>query len=120
MDTQLDTTSATTSAAPVPTPTPAPPAPAPEVKMDYGGGGGSSFMETIKSLNPLEILFGVLAATTLYYTIYYYRHSIQIGKSKTDLENKIDELEIKISDLSSAIQSQKQKQEQQNNNTNWI
>jgi hypothetical protein len=116
--TPLEMTS-TPPAAPAPATAPTPAPATPQVQsMPIAESRGEGFMETLKSLNPLEILFGILGATTLYYTIYYYRHSITISKSsKMEMENKIDDLEIKVSDLSSALQSQKQ--QQQSNNSNF-
>lgn len=103
-----------TAAAPAPAPTPAPPpAPAPmpmtAAPMSTGGDGPSKqgVMEIMKGLNWTEILFGVLGTATLYYTIYYFRHNMSMSKSfQTDVENKVDELTMRVSDLSSVINAQ--------------
>jgi hypothetical protein len=99
------TPTATANAMPMTTPNPTP--------MVSSGGGNRSFMDILKSFNYLEIGFGILGSATLYYMIYYYRYNmINSKKFQIQTENKIDELEIKISDLSSSIQS-KQTQQQQ-------
>jgi hypothetical protein len=120
MDNQLDTSAST----PTPAPAPTAPAPAPvvDMPMNYGdgGGGGNIVMDTIKSVSPLEWILSILGTTALIYSIYYFRNNIEINKAKTGLENKIDELEIKISDLSSAIQNQKQQQQQQQQQNSWV
>lgn len=60
----------------------------------------NSLMGTLKSLNWLEITFGIAGAIALYYTIYYYRYNMINGdKSRTEMQNRIDALEIKLAEL---------------------
>jgi hypothetical protein len=71
-----------------------------------------SALDIFKSLNPVEILFGILGAAALYVVIDHYRYNTNFAKKdKLQIENKLDELEIKYSDLSSAIQSREQQQQ---------
>jgi hypothetical protein len=107
----LETTSATPSVAQAPQftapqPTAAPSAP---VAMETSSvsshdSGDKSIMGILKNLNWLEITFGVLGAAALYYTIYYYRYNLVNGdKAKLDMQNKIDALEIKLSDVEKTL-----------------
>jgi len=60
----------------------------------------NSLMGTLKSLNWLEITFGIAGAIALYYTIYYYRYNMINGdKARTEMQNRIDALEIKLAEL---------------------
>ena len=64
----------------------------------------SNLMGTLKNLNWVEVGFGVLGSAALYFTIYYYRHNLNAQAAfKTDMQNKIDELQIKLSDVSSVL-----------------
>jgi hypothetical protein len=82
------------AAAPV-APAPVAPAQAPQ---------SSSLMGTLKNLNWVEVSFGILGSAALYFTIYYYRHNLNAQAGfKTDMQNKIDELQIKLSDVSSVL-----------------
>ena len=107
---------AATPAAPAAAPTPAPVAPAtpaPNTMADGGSTGGGSVMETLKGLNWMEVGFGILGSATLYYAIYYYRYNINQRKQfEKDFQNKIDELNIKIADVTSVMNKQ---QEQKTN-----
>lgn len=86
-------------AAPAPTPTPAP-----TTTMPSSSGGGK-IVDIFKRMNMLEIGFGVLGAAALFSAIYYYRYSMTMSKTlSSDLSNKIDELEIKVSDVQSALE----------------
>ena len=61
-------------------------------------------MDTIKTINPVEIGFGILGTAALFYVIYYFRHNIVVSKTfQNDIQNKIDDLTIKYSDLQSAL-----------------
>jgi hypothetical protein len=57
-------------------------------------------MGIIKSLNWIEVTFGILGAAALYYTIYYYKYNMTNGdKARKDMQNRIDALEIKLAEL---------------------
>ena len=59
-------------------------------------------------MNWVEVGFGVLGAAVLYYMIYYYRNNAVSGKAfQIDMQNKIDELNIKLADVSSTLNSEK-------------
>lgn len=97
--------------APAAAPAPAPAAPAapaaapvtaPESKSS-GGGGMDSIKDVLNNMNWTEVLFGVLGSAALFYTIYYYRYNLTMNKSfKSEIQNKIDDLTIKIADIQSA------------------
>lgn len=73
---------------------------APEVQAPQS----SNLMSTLKNLNWVEVSFGILGSAALYFTIYYYRHNLNAQTAfKTDMQNKIDELQIKLSDVSSVL-----------------
>jgi hypothetical protein len=83
------------------TPAPAPvSAPAVSTEPSFDSSSDNSLMGTLKSLNWLEITFGIAGAIALYYTIYYYRYNMINGdKSRTEMQNRIDALEIKLAEL---------------------
>jgi hypothetical protein len=95
-----------------PTPTAAPvsaPTPTPSVEPTFNDSSDNSLMGIIKSLNWIEITFGVLGAAALYYTIYYYKYNLTNGdKARNEMQNRIDALEIKLAEL---------KEEEENKNT---
>lgn len=107
-----EVTPAAATPAPTATPTATPAAATPMPSMDNDFGDGSSdksLMGIIKSLNWLEITFGIIGATALYYTIYYYRYNMTVGdKTKTEMQNRIDALEIKLAEI---------QEEEENKNT---
>ena len=92
-------------AAPAATPAAAPaaaPAPAPAPQSN---GMGSSIKEAISTMNWTEVIFGVLGSAALFYTIYYYKYNLTMNKTfKAEMQNKIDDLTIKLSDMQSASQ----------------
>jgi hypothetical protein len=100
----LETTTQTTP--PVATPEVTPPTPAasePPVSTDSEG----NVVSILKNMNWIEVGFGVLGAAALYYAIYYYRYNINTQKSfQSEMQNKIDELNIKIADVNSVITNQ--------------
>lgn len=103
IDTMASTPTPTTPAA---TPAPVTPAPATPVvsSTPQTMGSGSSVLQTMKNLNWVEIGFGVLGAAALYYAIYYYKYSIKTSKAfQSEFQNKIDDINIKIADVSSTI-----------------
>jgi hypothetical protein len=72
--------------------------------QSQSSGGGSSIVQTLKNLNWVEVGFGILGAAALYYAIYYYKYSIKSAKAfETDFQNKIDDVNIRIADVSSSI-----------------
>ena len=96
-------------AAPAPAPAaaaaPAPVVEAPAPSMGGGGGSMDSIKEAFSSLNWNEVIFGILGSAALYYTIYYYRYSFTIGKkANVEIQNRIDDIEIKIADMQGATQ----------------
>jgi hypothetical protein len=83
-------------AAPAPVATPAA-APAPSFNESPSD---NSLMSIIKSLNWIEVTFGILGAAALYYTIYYYKYNMTNGdKTRNEMQNRIDALEIKLAEL---------------------
>ncbi len=104
-------------AAPTPPTPPVPPAPAapapaapaqPAFTPPASSGGGDNIIDSLKSLNWLEIGFGVLGAAALYFTIYYYRYNMIATKSSLDgMQNKVDDLTMKVSDLGSELAASK-------------
>jgi hypothetical protein len=92
------------AAAPAPT---AAPATNPEPSFNQSS-SDNSLMGAIKSLNIIEVTFGILGAAALYYTIYYYRYNMTNGdKTRNEMQNRIDALEIKLAEL----------KEEENNNS---
>lgn len=99
-------------AAPVPPPqavAPVAPAAAPSLPMQpssYESGG--SIVDTLKNINWFEIGFGILSATAFYFAINYYRYTLLQNKTKrTEIQNQVDELAIKIADVQSLVESNK-------------
>jgi hypothetical protein len=97
----------------------------PTIEPTTSSSSSSSLMDMLKGINLIELGFGILGTATLYYTIYYYRFNMSNTKAfKLELENKIDELKIQVSDLSSALQrSEKEREEQmqqQQQNSTWM
>ena len=85
-----------------PTPQVAPtPTPSASVQPSFSeSSSDNSLMGIIKSLNWIEITFGVLGAAALYYTIYYYKYNMTNGdKLRNEMQNRIDALEIKLAEL---------------------
>jgi hypothetical protein len=84
------------AAAPAPVVAPAA-TPAPSINESSSN---SSLMDTIKSFNIIEVTFGILGAAALYYTIYYYKYNMTNGdKTRNEMQNRIDALEIKLAEL---------------------
>lgn len=101
------TATAPAPAAPAAAPTPAAPAPvaaAPvEVSADSGRFGGVK--EAFQSLNWIEVGFGVLGTAALFSLINYYRYQTMAGKAiNTEIQNRLDDISIKVADLQSATQ----------------
>lgn len=104
---------ATPPVPPIPAPSGVPPAPAgapppiatPPPAAPPAASSSSSFnvKEMFAGLNWTEIAFGVLGTAALYYTIYYYKFQISNVKSmNNEVQNKLDDLSIKVLDLQSA------------------
>lgn len=90
------------AAAPAPAPAPAAPASAP---ASSGSGSMGSIKEAIQSLNYIEVGMGILGVAALFSLINYYRWMTMTGKAlNTEIQNKIDDLSIKVADLQSATQ----------------
>ena len=65
-----------------------------------------SVPDVLKSLNWTEVLFGVLGSAALFYTIYYFRYNMNAGQAfQNQIQNKIDDLTIKIADVNSVLAS---------------
>jgi hypothetical protein len=76
------------------------PAVSPEPSFKESSSDSSSLMDTIKSFNIIEVTFGILGAAALYYTIYYYKYNMTNGdKTRNEMQNRIDALEIKLAEL---------------------
>ncbi len=89
---------------------PAPQAPVASVEPSFSeSSSDNSLMGIIKSLNWIEVTFGIIGAAALYYTIYYYKYNMTNGdKTRNEMQNRIDALEIKLAEL---------KQEEESNNS---
>lgn len=103
-------TSAAVAAPPAPAPAPAPsPAPAPAAAAPMPAaapaprGGMDSVKDAMRTMNWTEVIFGILGSAALFYTIYYYKYNLTMNKTfKNEMQNKIDDLTIKIADIQSA------------------
>jgi len=86
-----------------PTPAPVAATQAPQVSAEPSfseSSSDNSLMGIIKGLNWIEVTFGVLGAAALYYTIYYYKYNMTNGdKTRNEMQNRIDALEIKLAEL---------------------
>lgn len=87
------------TAAPAPTPAP-PPVSVQTVQASAPSYSGGGILDKLKGINWVEIGFGILGSAALYYTIYYYKFSIAMKKTNiSEIMNRIDELEIRLSDI---------------------
>jgi hypothetical protein len=60
---------------------------------------GMTFKAFVTSMNWVEVTFGLVGATALFYTIYYYKNKLQIDKLMTNsMQKQIDEINIKLQD----------------------
>jgi len=76
-----------------------------------------SFMDSLKKAvsNPVQIGFGILFATAGFYFIYWLQYSNKFNKTFVkNVENKIDELDIKYADVVSKLNKQQQETVTQN------
>ena len=107
--------SAPTPVPPAPAPASAPAsAPAPSPMPTESGSSSTSFKDVLKEINPTELIFGILGVTALFSVIYYYRYNTTMNKAfKNELENKIDDLNIKLGDVTSVLERDKVGQSQQ-------
>jgi len=59
----------------------------------------NDFGSFISSLNWVEVSFGIVGAAALFYTVYYYRHKLQIDKLlNNNMQKQIDDLNMKMQD----------------------
>lgn len=73
-----------------------------------GGGGGNSLKEIFSSMNWVEVIFGILGTAALLSLIQYYNYNLKMNKGfKTEIQNKVDELNIKVADISSVAERDK-------------
>lgn len=104
----------TTPTTPPSTPPSTPPTPqvAPQVAPQMAEGGSTSsggIKDVFKNLNWVEVGFGILGATALFYAIYYFRYNINDHKNFVkNIESKVDDLTIKLYDVSGAVTQQKE------------
>jgi len=78
------------------------------------GSSDSSLTDMFKSLNFVEIGFGVLGVFALFQVSNYYRYNLNVTKkSTTEIQNKIDDLSIKLSDIKSKFEDSQQQQQSQ-------
>jgi hypothetical protein len=106
METAVEPVATPIPVAPVPAPMSTPPSvntnPAPATTPASSGSFQDSFKKAVS--NPVQIGFGILGALALYYAIYYYRYNNQMQKIFVkNIENKMDELDMKYSDLISKV-----------------
>lgn len=101
-------------APPAPAPSSAPAAPAVmTAPVPASTSGDSGIMETLKQLNWVEIGFGILGTAALFYTVYYYRYNINNSrKVNMEMQNKIDDLTMKLSDVEKQLEQNQQPQSQ--------
>lgn len=93
-------------AQPVPVTTPVAATPMPTTTESKPSSEGS-VVSILKNMNWIEVGFGILGAAALYYIITYYRYNINAQKSfQKQMENKIDDLNIKVADVNSVIKKQ--------------
>ena len=121
-------TPAAVAAAPVQAPamTPPPqvmttPAPAPAVNGVPATTGNVSFQDSLKKAvsNPVQLAFGVLTTAALFYAIYYFQYNIRFSKTFVkNVENKIDDLDMKYADVLSKLNDKQQAQAAPQDNLN--
>jgi len=101
-------TAAPAAAPATPAPAAAPAAAAPSFNAEPSSSSDDSLMGIVKSLNWIEVTFCILGAAALYYTIYYYKYNLTNGdKTRNEMQNRIDALEIKLADLKTEEESKK-------------
>ena len=103
------------------TPTPTPPieAPQPQAPTPVATptttpqmSSGGSVTDILKEMNWIEVGFGILGTATLYYAIYYYRYNINQNKLLIEkLQNQIDDSNMKIADMESALVEKESQQQ---------
>jgi hypothetical protein len=102
--------SSTPSAAPIAlaAPVTATPAPTYTAPTSSSGGGGDSFTDILKGLNWVEIGISLLGVTALVYTISYFRYNFKVVKPEiANMQNQIDDLTIKLSEVTAKEQENK-------------
>lgn len=108
----MDTTPTPTPTPPIEAPQPQAPTPVatptPTPQMSSGG----SVTDILKEMNWIEVGFGILGTATLYYAIYYYRYNINQNKLLIEkLQNQIDDSNMKIADMESALVEKESQQQ---------
>ena len=87
---------------------------APTYTSNSSGSGSLSSM--FRNLDLIQVGFGVLASATLYYALYYYRYNVNQSKAfALNIQNRLDELDIKLADVNSVFQNEQQQQQQSGN-----
>jgi len=112
-------------AAPVVAAPVAPAAPAytvtPSASSGGGEGGGDNFMEILKSINWIEIVFGALGVYALFTVADFYRNNrIKVNPSISDIYNQMDKITIELSDVKTALQDQASQQKSTANTQGFI
>lgn len=92
-----------------PAPAPAAPSFTPSVEPSFDSpSSDNSLVGIIKSFNWIEVTFGIIGAAALYYTIYYYKYNMTTAdKTRNEMQNRIDALEIKLADLTAKEEENK-------------
>lgn len=107
----VDSGAPSTPPAPVtPAAPPAPITPAAPVTAEPAppSGGGDSIKDVFTNMNWIEVGFGILGAASLFYVINYFRYRNRMGKVfENSIQNKMDDLNIKMADVNSYVDAKK-------------
>jgi hypothetical protein len=109
MDTPQAVTQAPTQPAPMVPPQVVTTPPTQSAPTTGQSSSSGSFQDTFKKAvsNPVQLGFGILVSAALFYTIYYFRYKVQFQKVfVANVENKIDELDMKYADVLSKLNNQ--------------
>jgi hypothetical protein len=113
MEPLTPTTAAPVAPAPVAAPVVAAPVMQAAPTMGAAPQSSGKITDILKNLNWVEVGFGVLGTAALYYTIFYYKYNITMSKSfNNEIQNRVDELSMKIADVSSALENSNQPTQQ--------
>lgn len=109
MDATTPTPTAITTPSVEATPTAPPPPAMPQMAQGGSTSSGGGLKDTFKNMNWVEVGFGILGATALFYAIYYFRYNINNQKTFVkNMEGKVDDLTIRMHDISSAMSQPKE------------